>query len=80
MRSALGLIAAKRWPDRLLGVALSHDEERVKLLAALSVLHLELLPRVQAFVPAEKLDALRSKLIDSGVELFFPMPAAGLVF
>jgi hypothetical protein len=81
VRGALGLLAAKRWPDRLLGTALSHDDERVKLLAALSVLHPELLSRVQALVPAETLDTLRSRLIDTGVELAFSLPGnAGLVF
>jgi hypothetical protein len=81
VRGALGLLAAKRWPDRLLGTALSHDDERVKLLAALSVLHPELLSRVQALVPAERLDTLRSRLIDTGVELAFSLPGnAGLVF
>jgi hypothetical protein len=81
VRGALGLVAAKRWPDRLLGTALSHDDERLKLLAALSVLHPEFLPRVRALVSGEQLENLRTKVTNNGVEILFTMPGnAGLVF
>lgn len=81
-RLALGLVAAKRWPDRLLASALSHNEERLKLLSAVSVLHPALLPRVQALMPQAELEKRRSQMLKIGVAAPFGIPAgtAGLVF
>jgi hypothetical protein len=81
VRTALGLVAAMRWPERFLPQSSSmQNEERTKLLAALSVFHPEFLSRVQSVVPDQKLSAIRTQMMKDGIETAFNLPGAGLVF
>jgi hypothetical protein len=77
VRRALGGIAAIRWPERLLNLNLAHTDERVNLLAALSIVHPELLPRVEAMIPPAELQPMRSKMLADGIDVYF---RAGTVF
>jgi hypothetical protein len=81
VRTALGLVAAMRWPERFLDLPPLRFEERTKLRIALSVFHPKLLPRVQALVPPDELDKIRAKMLNDGIETLFSLPgSAGLVF
>jgi hypothetical protein len=81
VRTGLGLVAAMRWPNRFLDSVPSHFDESIKLRAAVTVLHPELLSRVQALVPPDDLEKWRSKMLKDGVETVFSLPGnAGLVF
>lgn len=79
VRRALGAVAAIRWPDRLLNLNPIHSEERVNLLAALSIVHPELLPRVEAIIPTAELQPMRAKMMADGIEVY-QRPGAGIVF
>jgi hypothetical protein len=81
VREGLGLVAVMRWPERFLDTPPLHFGERIKLRAALSVLHPELLSRVQALVPPKDLDKIRARMMNDGIEASFSLPGnAGLVF
>jgi hypothetical protein len=81
VRGTLGLIAAKRWPERLTKTALAHEAERVDLLATIAVFHPEMLSAVRALVPAQELSLRLQKLKDGSSGILFPNAAfAGLVF
>jgi hypothetical protein len=80
VRRGLGLVAVMRWPERFLTRQSPYLGERTKLLAALSILHPELLSRVQAIVPPDELDKMRQQMLNDGIEPFFHLPGgAGLV-
>jgi hypothetical protein len=81
VRTALGLVAAMRWPERFLETLPLHPDEYTKLRAALSIFHPDLLPRVQALVPPADLEKWRSKMLNDGIETVFSLLGnAGLIF
>jgi hypothetical protein len=81
VREPLGLIAVMRWPERFIALRQSRLllEERTKLLAALSVFHPELLPRVQSMVSSEELKKLRTKMLDQGIGVVFRLAGQAVV-
>jgi hypothetical protein len=80
VRRALGLVAVMRWPERFLTLQSPHLDERTKLLAALSIFHPELMPRVQAIVTPDELDKIRQQMLQDGIGvLFYLRGGAGLV-
>lgn len=81
VRTGLGLLAATRWPNRFLDTPPLHPDEYTKIRAALSILHPDLLPRVQALESPSDLEKWRSRMLNDGIETAFSLPGnAGLVF
>jgi hypothetical protein len=81
IRGALGLIAAKRWPNRLMTTALSHEDERINCIAAITVFHPDMLAEVRSLIPPQELDKRLAKLKGNPVEVLVPNASiASLVF
>ena len=52
---ALGMLAAQRWPERLVRITTAPDADRKKLLAVVAVTHPELSGQISGLVPAAEL-------------------------
>jgi len=64
VRGTLGVIAAKRWPERLMKTALTRNSERMDLLVTITAFHPEMLAQIRSLIPPPELEKRLAKLKD----------------